>query len=67
MCTHVLSGVIQTDKTQLVYIMLYLQVHTIFLIQGRCVGIIIGCTIGMAPLLWFDDPHKDSETRKEKH
>ena len=29
--------------------------------QGRCVGIIIGCTIGMAPLLWFDDPHKESD------
>ena len=34
--------------------------------QGRCAGIIIGCTIGMAPLLWFDDPHKDSESVEHK-
>lgn len=32
----------------------------ILLLQGRCLGITIGCTIGMAPLLFFDDPHKPS-------
>jgi len=33
---------------------------------GRCVGITIGCLIGMAPLLWFHNPHKHSDCAEEK-
>ncbi len=33
----------------------------ILFLQGRCVGIAIGCTIGMAPLYWIDNPHKNKD------
>lgn len=43
--------------------------------QGRAIGIIIGCIIGMAPLYFISSPHKEEneeehpegEHRKEKH
>ena len=40
--------------------------------QGRAVGIIIGCIIGMAPLYFISSPHRDEnheegEHHKEKH
>ena len=48
-------------KLKFVRRMILHTLHTPTHMQGRCAGIIIGCTIGMAPLLWFDDPHKESD------
>ena len=35
-------------------IIVLVAIHRVFLVQGKCGGILLGCLIGMSPLLWFD-------------